>query len=187
MGYLKSDVDLRLLYIILGIGLVLVVLTVMYQGSLGKINNSNDVLEKQLAHLKNNMSKTLYNLEMCKNDYFNLSLELNDTKQFLLKSREEYNVIYEETEGELEKTQEDLVNKDDLIASLKTQVALQINNIAKLQKQTEDLSENVDELEKTNSKLEKYKKDADEFMDDFDHCKNNDNQISCYTKLERPD
>ncbi len=187
MTYMKSDVDMRLIYIILGIGVVLVVLTVIYQGGLGKINTSNEVLEKQLANLKNNMSKTLNDLEVCKNDYLNLSFELNDTKQFLSKSRTEYNVIYEETEGELEKTQQDLVSKNDQLTSFKNQVAQQINTIAKLGKQNEDLTDQVDELEKTSSKLEKFKKDAGDFLDDFEHCRNNENQVSCYNNLKIPD
>ena len=187
MGYMRSDVDKRLLYILLGVGGVLLLLIIIFQSSLHSINEEKEILESQLENLKSNMSHTIQTLEMWRGKYENLSSEFNETKTFIDEATKEYNVIYEQTEGELEKTEQELVSKEDKITGLQQQVSTQLGELAQQDLQIQNLDGQVDDLKKAKSNLENFKKDADEFIDDFENCRKSNNVVSCYDGLKIPD
>ena len=108
MGYMKTDVNFKLLGLVILVATIIVIIVIIYQASLGKINTSYSTIEGELKLTNANLTKTNNLLLECNQKAENLSKDINETQLFLEKAQSEYNKIYEQTEGELSQTEKEL-------------------------------------------------------------------------------
>ncbi|MFH1439066.1 MAG: hypothetical protein ABIG89_00750 [Candidatus Woesearchaeota archaeon] len=166
MSFLKQDINFNLLFLIGVVVTATVLLTLYFTHALGNVNVDYNHMEDELESISNNLTQTTLSLQLCKGKTQNLSLELNETKQIEEKSRDEYNQIYEQTEGELTKTQSVLKETKD---SLDTAT----NDLKQMTFQYTAKSEALAAAEAEIGSLEKNLKKAEDKLDDVESCLNN--------------
>ena len=175
MSIMKQDLNFNLIFLI-GIAVfATVLLTLYYSHSLGNVNVDYNDLEDQLSSTQNNLSTTMNWLQTCEAEQVKIFTDLNETKVLEEKSREEYNEIYEQTEGELTKTQTVLKDtKDDLTKTLD-----------ELQSTTNELNAKSAALSAAENEIDVLKKKvtkAENKLDDIESCVDNNN-LDCVANV----
>lgn len=175
MSFMKQDINFNLLLLIGVIISATVLLTLYFTHTMGNVNVDYNSLESQYKITYQNLTQTTNSLHFCEGEKVNMSVDLNETLSIEKKAREEYNQIYEETEGELTKTQEVLKEtKDDLSATLEELQSTTLD----LSQKTAALSAAENEIDKLDDKV----KDLENDLDDIESCVNNAD-IDCVSNV----
>jgi chromosome segregation ATPase len=168
---MKQDINTNLLFLIGVIITATVLLTLYFSHSVGNVNVDYNQLEDKYESTFENLTSTTAQLNTCNSFTSNLTKDINESKTLEQKSRDEYNKIYEETEGELTKTQSTLKETKDTLD----------NTVAELQKTTNDLNAKTAALSTAENKintLEKQIISKDNMIDNIEACAAN-NDIEC--------
>ncbi|MBT4540439.1 hypothetical protein HOC35_02910 [Candidatus Woesearchaeota archaeon] len=175
MSFMKQDINFNLLFLIGVIIAATVLLTLYFTYAMGDVNVDYNQLDGVYKDTFHNLTQTAFNLKVCENDKVNISENLNETLSIEKKAREEYNQIYEQTEGELTETQKVLKEtKDDLTATL-----------TELKDTTNDLNQKLAALSAAENNIEKLNKKVQNIEDDLDdiqNCADNDD-IECVKNI----
>jgi chromosome segregation ATPase len=175
MSFMKQDINFNLLLLIGVIISATILLTLYFTHAMGNVNVDYNALENEYEDTYLNLTQTTNSLNFCEKEKVNMSSNLNETLSIEKKAREEYNQIYEETEGELTKTQEVLKStSDDLTATLDE---LQSTALDLSQKKAA-LSAAENEIDKLENKVKIFEND----IDDIQSCVDNAD-IDCVSNI----
>ena len=171
MSFLKQDINFNLLFLIGVVVTATVLLTLYFTHAMSNVNVDYNQLDDEYKETSTNLTQTTSSLKLCEETLQNFSIDLNESKKIEKKSRDEYNKIYEQTEGELTETQKVLKETKDLLDV----TALNLDDMTKnYNLKSSALSAAEDELEKTQKKL----KNAQDKLDDVENCADN-GDIDC--------
>ncbi len=171
MSFMKQDINTNLLFLIGVVITATVLLTLYFSHSVGNVNVDYNQLEDKYEATFDNLTSTSTQLGSCKAFIANLTMDINESKTLEQKSRDEYNKIYEETEGELTKTQSTLKETKDTLDK----------TVTELQKTSTELSSKTAALSSAENKintLEKQIISRDNMIDNIQACTVN-NDIEC--------
>ena len=182
MSFMKQDVNFNLIFLVGVIITATILLTLYFTHAIGTVNVDYNQLESDLKTTTLNLTQTTNNLAKCKQEKFNVSTELNETKNIEEKAREEYNQIYEDVEGELTETQMVLKEKKDQLEKTLVELKDTTNELNSKTAALSSAENEIESLEKKVDKLEKKEKELEDLQDDMATCKANDD-LACYKGL----
>lgn len=182
MGFMKQDINFNLIFLIVIIIVSTILLTLFYTYSLGSANVEIGEVSEEFEDTLTNLTQTAAELELCLGQKQNITAELNESKKLEEKAREEYNKIYEQTEGELTESQQELKTAKDSLQE--TTAELNAAN-AEASKKAAELQEAVKEANKWESKYNSEAGKLDNLWNTVQNCKLLQD-LACFLALTKP-
>lgn len=178
--FLKQDIDIKMIGMVLLVILGIVALTIFYQSSAGGVASKYKKLAGVYKDLRGDYNETSTSLNECLSREEALNEQLNETESYQKESQKGFNDIFSKTETELEQKKQTLEETQNELAAAKSNLETKNAKINQLEQQVDSLE---DKYTTVVNKAEKVINKADNVLADVNSCKNNADANTCITTV----
>lgn len=179
--FLKQDIDIKMIGMILLVILGIVALTIFYQSSAGGVAEKYKKLAGVYKDLRGDYNETSIKLNECLEREEILNEQLNETESYQKESQKGFNELFSKTENELEDKKQTLEGTQEELATVKSNLETKNAKIDELNQQVGELE---DKYQTVVDKAEKVINKADNVLGDVNSCKNNADANTCITTVQ---